>query len=120
MLETVRHHRVHDADLYCDEFKWNYRNSDGARLARSPQAGSRARARDERGSAATERIGWGGRGGNWCPAIAESSCPCSHFHERIELVGEEVMVRSARVSRNRLGHTDPVSLGPVDVAPNYT
>ena len=149
MFETVRHHRVHDADLYCGEFKWYYHNFNGARLAvRRRRARERVRGMSEgakrpsesagEGVAVTgarqshgrlghttiihvrERIGWGGCGGNWCPAIAESSCPCSHFHERIELVGEEVAVRSARVSRNRLGHTDPVSLGSVDVAPNYT
>ena len=48
------------------------KSADGARLARSPQAALRARARDERGGEATERIGWGGCGGNWCPDVVRS------------------------------------------------
>jgi hypothetical protein len=83
----------------------------------------------------TYRIGWGGGGGNWCPGITASSRLYSvtassrlysvtassrlynHSHTRI---GESVAVRSARVSRNRLGHTDPVSLGSIDTVPRYT
>ena len=41
----------------------------GARLVSAPEACSRARARDERGGEVTERIGWGGCGGNWCPDV---------------------------------------------------
>ena len=63
----------------------------GARLTRAPQADSRARARDERGGEATERIGWGGCGGTWYPAVAASSRPHAHSHTRSESVGEGVV-----------------------------
>jgi hypothetical protein len=76
----------------------------GARLTRAPQADSRARARDERGGEATERIGWGGCGGNWCPVVAASSRPHAHSHRRIESVGEGVAVLGARLSQRRLVH----------------
>ncbi len=90
----------------------------GARLARSPQAASRARARDERVAAGDERIGWGGCGPtgvrwsrgrvvhagtvtvvsnrlgrvwpNWCPGVARSCCSRWYCHSRIESAGEGV------------------------------
>ena len=59
----------------------------GARLA-SREACSRARARDERGSEATERIGWGGCG-KGAPGCHRSSRSHNH-HQHIESAGEGV------------------------------
>jgi len=96
----------------------------GARLESTPKAGSRARARDERGSEAPsesagedvavtgarrscsrihtrstvvcERIGWGGCGGNWCPEVAQSSQSRAHRHTRAKLVREGLAEHAPR------------------------
>ena len=88
----------------------------GARLARSPEAASRARARDERGSDATERIGWGGRGQvvSGCRAVVSITRPLSYASESAR---EGVAVTGARVSRGRI-HARPAdaSSGPRKVS----
>ena len=61
----------------------------------APEAGSRARARDERGSAATERIGWGG-----CGRLVSGYRGSSRLHDhqrRIESAREGVAENCVRV-----------------------
>ena len=97
----------------------------------APKAGSRARARDERGGEATERIGWGGCGelvsgyrgssrshyqhrtrtgegvANWCPGtVGRLGHPTTNYvRERIGPGGRSPT--GVRMSRSRLDHTPP-------------
>ena len=115
----------------------------GARLVSAPKAGSRARARDERGGEATERIGWGGCGEvvSGCRGVVVFTRPPYTYES--ESARDDVAVTGvrvpwvvsvtsptsytywggrgptgARLSRSRLGHTVAGSLTPAPGPPH--
>ena len=76
---------------------------------RSPQADSRARARDERVAAGDERIGWGGCGGNWCPGVVRSYSRTLYRPIRANRLGR-VWRSGVRMSRSRDRHSRSIGV----------